>query len=227
MTHTNESVRVLIADDHPSFRMGVREVLQDDGFVICAEAESAEEAVDRAMAELPDVCLLDIRMPGGGIEAAESICRVLPRTRVVMLTVSRREDDVMAALRAGAVGFLNKDIDPDVLGEALRATLRGEAALSRQLVGRVIEEFRARGERHLTLPDGRKVELTPREWEVLRFLRDGRSTAEIAGHLFVSPGTVRSHVSSLLGKLGAPDRDALRVMLHESPQRSNGAEHTA
>ena len=129
----------------------------------------------------PDIALLDVNMPGSGIKAAEEIVIALPATMVVMLTVSRDDDDLFAALRAGASGYLLKDTDPERLPFALRGVLEGEAALPRGLVARLIEEFRTRGKRRrLPLMRQRGVELTEREWEVLEFLHDGLSTAEIA-----------------------------------------------
>lgn len=167
------------------------------------------------MAHRPDVALLDIRMPGNGIAAAAEISSQLPATAVVMLTVSQNDDDLFAALRAGAVGYLLKDTDPERLPMALLGVLRGEGALPRTLVARLVEEFRGRGKRRLTLSGERKVELTPREWEVLEGLRDGRSTEELAGQLFVSQVTVRTHVSAILKKLKVPDRAAAIEALNE------------
>ena len=111
--------RVLIADDHPLIRVGVRGALQRGGWVVCAEATNAPDAVDAAVRERPDACLLDIKMPGGGISAAGEITERVPETTVVMLTVSRDDADLLDALRAGAVGYLLKDTDPDRLPLAL------------------------------------------------------------------------------------------------------------
>lgn len=197
---------IVIADDHPSHRAGVRAALDGHGFEIAAEVGTAPAAVEAALEHRPDVVLLDIRMPGNGIAAAAEISSQLPNTAVVMLTVSQNDDDLFAALRAGAVGYLLKDTDPERLPMALTGVLQGEGALPRTLVARVVEEFRGRGKRRLTLSGERKVELTPREWEVLEGLRDGRSTEEIAEQLYVSQVTVRTHVSAILKKLKVPDR---------------------
>jgi DNA-binding NarL/FixJ family response regulator len=133
--------------------------------------------------------------------------QALPATTVVMLTVSRDDDDLFAALRAGASGYLLKDTDPSRLPFALKGVLDGEAALPRGLVARLIEEFRTRGKRRrLPLMRQRGVELTEREWEVLEFLHDGLSTAEIAERLSISPVTVRRHVSEILKKLRVTSR---------------------
>jgi DNA-binding NarL/FixJ family response regulator len=149
-------------------------------------------------------------MPGGGgVAAAAEIARRLPETRLVMLTVSRDDDDLFDALRAGASGYLLKDIERSKLPEALRSVLDGEAQLPANLVARVLDEFRGRFTRQRVLLERRPaVDLRPREWEVLELLRDGLTTAEIAARLFIAEVTVRSHVSAILRKLRVPDREA-------------------
>ena len=190
--------------------------LEGSGFRVVAEAADAGAAVDAALRERPDVCLLDINMPGNGITAAHEITDRLPGTAVVMLTVSRDDADLFAALRAGASGYLLKDIDPKRLPHALRDVLRGEAALPRDLVARLIDEFRDRGRRRrLPLLSSRGVELTGREWDVLELLREGRRTADIAQRLSISDVTVRRHVSSILRKLRVPSRKAALKLLEE------------
>ena len=202
---------VLIADDHPPTRAGVRLALESSGrFTVIADVANAPAAVAAASEQRPDVALLDIHMPGNGIEAARSIAAASPETAVVMLTVSRDDSDLFAALRAGAKGYLLKDIDPDRLPMALDGVLTGEAALPRGLVARVIEEFRTRdssGRRK-----GPLAKLTDREWEVLKAMQQGKSTAEMASEMFVSAVTVRSHVSAILRKLQVSNReDAVRL----------------
>ena len=165
------------------------------------------------MALEPDVCLLDIHMPGSGIAAADEISRSLPNCAVVMLTYSRDDDDLFDALRAGARGYLLKDMDPDRIGPALSGVLEGEAALPRSLVAKVLEEFQGKSRRKLFLKTQRPTQLTSREWEIMELLREGLSTEEVAGRLFVAPGTVRVHISSVLKKLRVPDRaSAIRVL---------------
>lgn len=200
---------VLIADDHPPTRAGVRLALERDGFVIVAEVGDARSAVDLAVELQPDVCLLDIHMPGNGIAAADEIARLVPGAAVVMLTVSQADEDLFAALEAGALGYLLKDTSPVRLADALRAVLAGDAAMPAHLVTKVLTEFRRRRRRRrLPLPGRKPVELTDREHEVLSMLRDGLSTAEMAERLFVAPVTVRTHVASILHKLRVPDRSA-------------------
>jgi DNA-binding NarL/FixJ family response regulator len=202
-----EGIRVLLADDHPPTRAGVRYTLEHAGMVICAEAGDAAGAVEAAIREKPDLCLIDVHMPGSGIAATKAITDALPETSVIMLTVSRDDNDLFDALRAGASGYLLKDMDPDRIPNALLGVLAGEAALPRTLLIRVMDEFRERGRRRRVSLAGRKTaDLTDREWEVLHLLRDGATTAEIANRLFVSQATVRSHVAAVLRKLKVKDR---------------------
>jgi DNA-binding NarL/FixJ family response regulator len=205
---------VLVADDHAPTRAGVRDALGDDGFTVVAEAAGADAAVELALRERPDVCLLDVHMPGGGIAAAARITENLPESAVVMLTVSRDDEDLFAALRAGAAGYLLKDMDPARLAPALRGVVAGEAAVPRTLVARVVEEFRS-SERRPSLPlvRSRGARLTAREWEVLELLRERLTTGEIAHRLGLSAVTVRRHVSSILAKLRVPDRRAMQQLL--------------
>jgi len=193
----------------------VRAALDGHGFEIAAEVGTAPAAIEAALEHRPDVALLDINMPGNGIVAAIEISSRLPDTAVVMLTVSRDDDDLFAALRAGAVGYLLKDTDPERLPNALLGVLRGEGALPRTLVARLVEEFRGRGKRRLRIVGDKSVELTPREWQVLEGLRDGLSTEDLAERLYVSPVTVRSHVSAILKKLKVPDRAAAIKLLND------------
>jgi DNA-binding NarL/FixJ family response regulator len=187
----------------------VRQALLDAGFDVVAEVADGAAALDAAVRERPELCLLDVHMPGSGIRAATEILDRLPDTAVVMLTVSRNDEDLFDALRAGAAGYLLKDTDPNRLPHALRGVLAGEAAIPRELMSRVVDEFRSQGRRRrVALPGRRGKQLSSREWEVLDLLREGRTTADIARRLFVSPVTVRRHVSAILRKLGVPDRQA-------------------
>ena len=200
-------ISVLVADDHAPTRAGVRLALEAGGFAICAAVGDAEAAVDEAVHLRPDVCLLDVHMPGNGIAAADEISRRVPEAAVVMLTVSQEDEDLFDALEAGAVGYLLKDTSPARLPEALRAVLRGEAAMPPHLVTKVVAEFRDRRRRRRVPLLGRKpVELTDRERDVLMMMRDGLTTAEMANRLFVAPVTVRTHVAAILRKLRVDDR---------------------
>lgn len=209
---------VLIADDHAPTRSTIRAALDGHGFQVCAECADAGSALEAAARLQPDVCLLDIRMPGNGIAAAAHIAAKLPETAIVMLTVSHDEDDFFDALRAGAAGYLLKDTDPGQLPALVRQVIQGEGVLSPALVARLIEEFRERGRRRrIPIGGGRGVELTSREWEVLDLLRQGLSTADIARRLFIAPVTVRTHVSAILRKLRVSDRDAALQRVADDP----------
>ena len=170
------------------------------------------------MRERPDVCLLDIHMPGNGISAAKEISSRVPETAVVVLTVSRDNDDVFDALRAGVSGYLLKDMDATRLPLALKGVLKGEAALPRTIVARLVDEFRERGrKRRVPVLAERGALLTSREWEVLELMRTGLSTAQMSDRLFISQATVRSHVASILRKLRAPDRETAVRLLDDAP----------
>jgi DNA-binding NarL/FixJ family response regulator len=208
---SDRPIRVVIADDHAPTRADILATLEaDPRFTVCGEAADAAAAIEAAIAERPDVCVLDVNMPGGGVAAAWEISSRLPATKVVMLTVSSENRDLFASLRAGASGYLLKEMDPARLPHALADVLNGEAALPRALVARVVEEFRDRTPRRRKLiADGPFAELTSREWQVLDLLRQGLSTSEIARRLVISPVTVRTHVNSILRKVRAPDRESL------------------
>jgi DNA-binding NarL/FixJ family response regulator len=210
-------VRVVIADDHAPTREDIRMALErDPRFDVVADAPDAFAAIEVVVRERPDVCLLDVHMPGGGVAATWEISARLPQTKIVMLTVSRDERDLLAALRAGAAGYLLKDMDPRRLPHALDDVVRGVAAMPRPLVAGLIREFRDRGpRRRATVSEGSESQLTSREWQVLDLVRQDLPTSEIARRLVLSPVTVRTHVNSIVRKLGVPDRQALVRRFHE------------
>ena len=211
----SELLRVVIADDHAPTRAGVRMALEADGCRVVAAVADGPKAVAAALEERPDVCLLDIHMPGGGVRAAAEITSALPDTAVVMLTASRDDDDLFDALRAGASGYLLKDMDPDRLGAALRGVMDGEAALPRSLALKVMRQLQTPARRRLLPSKGSPVsKLTSRETEVLELMADGFSTEQIAERLFIGKVTVRTHVSNVLKKLRVPDRDGAVRLLH-------------
>lgn len=209
----SEILRVVLADDHAHTRAGVREALEAEGVEVVGEASTAAGAVEAAREHRPDVCLLDIHMPGSGIMAAADITREVPGTTVVMLTASGDDEDLFAALRAGAAGYLLKDMDPARLAPALRGVLSGEAVLPRWLVRRVIDQFRAEPRRLIKLPNRSKAaQLTEREAEILDLMAAGRSTEDIAAQLFLAKVTVRTHIAAILKKLQVRDRkEAIRL----------------
>ena len=209
--------RVLIADDHPVMRMGIASALEDGGLSVCAQAADAAGAIEQALRERPDVCLLDVNMPGGGIHAATEISAALPETAVVMLTISDRDDDLFAALRAGVSGYLLKDTTPDELPESVRAVLRGEGVVAGSLVIRMIDDVRARGRRRPWTRGHRDVVLTEREWQVVELLYDEKTTEEISDALSISKVTVRRHISDTVRKLQVRDRNELLRLVRDLP----------
>ena len=214
---TESNLRVVMADDHAPIRARIRTALESGGCLVCGEGVTAQEAVDLAVEHRPDVVLLDIHMPGSGIQAARQISRVLPEAAIVMLTQSRDDDDLFDALRAGASGYLLKDIDPARLPDALRGVLAGEPAMPPALVSRVLDEFRAPGRRQFGRGSRAAARLSAREWEVMEMLCEGHSTDDVATRLFLSPTTVRVHVSSVLRKLHVKDREsAFRLLRGDS-----------
>lgn len=208
---TGIPIRVLIADDHEPTRRDIREAIETDSvFTVVADVADAPSAIEAAVRESPQICLLDINMPGGGVAATWEITARLPETKVVMLTISSDDEYLFGALRAGASSYLLKDIDLDRLPHALRDVIAGESAIPRALVARIVEEFRDRGPRRRSVVDSRfGGELTSREWQVLQLLRQGLPTAQIARRLSLAPATVRSHVASVMRKLRASDRESL------------------
>ncbi len=209
---------MLIADDHAPSRDDIRRALERDGrFGVCASVADAAEAIQAAVRERPDVCLLDIRMPGSGLAAAWEIAARLPQTKIVMLTVSDDDDDLFAALRAGADGYLLKTMNLQRLPDALDGVRSGEAAVPRTLVTRMLERFRGREPRwrQPVAHDSSCGRLTSREWEVLALLAQGLSTSAIARRLILSSSSVRVHIAAVVRKLGVPDRDAAIKLFRE------------
>ena len=191
-------------------------MLERDGrFEICAEAVDAASAVIDAVRTRPELCVLDVGVPGGGNQAAWEIKSRLPWTTVVMLSSSEDEDDLFGALRAGATGYLLKSMNLRRLPHALADAVSGKTAIPRELMSRVVAEFRDDGPRRRRVLELGNVQLTSREWQVLDLLRLGFSTSEMAQRLYVSPATVRSHIASVLRKLGAPDRASLIELFEE------------
>ncbi len=205
------SWRVLIADDHALTRADVRRALDgDERFEVCAEVADAAGAIQAALHEKPDICLIDLRMPGGGLATVWEIAARLPETKIVVLTVSDDDADLFAALRAGVDGYLLKTMDLNRLPAVLTGVCYGEAAMPRTLVARVLRHFRRLEPRwrHPVGTEPTRQRLTSREWEVLELLAQGRSTADIAEKLVITASAVRVHISSIVRKLGVPSRAA-------------------
>ena len=203
-----DTLRVLVADDHAPTRDDVCRALTEGGMIVCAEASDAARAVQLALETKPDICLLDVRMPGGGVAAAWEIAARLPTTKVVMLTVSDEDGDLFRALRAGAVSYLTKDIDFDTIPAALLEVAEGKAAIPPALVARMVMQFHSSDPRFRTTEVGTELgpRLTSREWDVLAGLAEGLSTRDIAKRLQLKPSGVRAHISAVVQKLGVKDR---------------------
>jgi DNA-binding NarL/FixJ family response regulator len=212
---SSESPRVLLADEQPSVRDRVKRILESDGFVVCAETDDAESTVDSALRERPDVCIVGLTMGGDPLAAISKITKRLPQTSVIVLAVSQSRENLVDAVRAGASGYLLQEMNAERIPAAVRGVLSGEAAVPRTLVARLMKEVRTLGQGRSLVGESGSVDLTPREWEVLNLLAERLSTAEIAQRLRLSQVTVRRHVSSILDKLGVPDRDSAIELLDE------------
>jgi NarL family two-component system response regulator LiaR len=200
-------LRTLVTDDDPLVRRLIRDTLQRDNVTVIAEATSGREAVELALFYRPDVVVMDYMMPEmDGIEATRRIYEQAPEIRVILLTGAGDESLGMRALRAGAAGFLSKDIELDSLPRALRGALEGEAAISRRLAMQLVQHYRSAPLGGMGLRPVRS-DLTDREWEVLDMLTGGASTDDVARVLVLSNETVRSHLKNLYRKLGVRSRE--------------------
>jgi DNA-binding NarL/FixJ family response regulator len=213
------AIRVLLADDQPLVRAGFRALLERaDDIEVVGEAATGRQAIDAARRHKPDVILMDVRMPDvDGIEATKAIAadNELDTARVVVITTFENDDYVFAALRAGASGFLLKDIEADDLRAAVRVVASGESLLSPRVTSRLIAELVARPPR--TTPDPERLAvLTEREREVVALVAKGMSNVEIGRALFMSPATAKTHAGRAMLKVGARDRAQLVVFAYET-----------
>ena len=200
-----EPIRVLIADDHALFRRGLEMVLEEeDDIDLVGQASDGTEAVAVAGESLPDVVLMDIRMPkSSGIEACRGIKEVAPSAKIVILTISDEEEDLFEAIRAGASGYLLKDIPLDEVAEAVRAVHGGQSLINPSMAGKLLSEFATLAKRD-TEEEAQHVappKLTDREMEVLKLVARGMNNRDIAKELFISENTVKNHVRNILEKL--------------------------
>lgn len=227
---------VVLVEDEELVRASVRGILERNEFTVCAEATTAAEGIEAALRERPAICLVDLGLPDrSGIEVARELSRRAPATAVVMLSASDGHDDLVDAIRAGAVGYLLKDMDPERLAHALQGVVNGEAAIPRTLMAHLVTELQTQGRRRLAIGRDGATELSSREWQVLDLLCEDLSTVEIAERLALSPVTVRRHLSQLTRKLGVGDRDAVVALVegrnHEGlarpPRASDGGRHGA
>ena len=210
-----DPLRILIADDHPVFRRGLRAMLAAlPDFEIVGEATTGEEAVARAAELQPDVALMDLQMPGGdGIEATRRIAETSPQVRVLVLTLFEDDDSVFAALRAGARGYVLKDTDEEELARAIRAVGGGEAIFSPAVATRVLAYFAAP---RPTAPPRAFPSLTDREREILDLIAQGHPNPSIARQLSLSTKTVGNYVSNVFGKLQVADRAEAIIRAREA-----------
>lgn len=211
----NMSERILVVDDHPLTRDALASLLDQGGFEVVGEAADGVEALALAEQLEPDLVLLDLSMPGlDGLAALPKLRAAAPHCEVVVLTASGTEENLLGAIRAGAAGYLLKSEPPERIVEFLRGVLNGEAALSGEIARRLLDQLRTSGGRlGGGVPDGIADALSAREVEVLLLLDEHLSTDDIARRLYISEHTVRSHVKSLLRKLGVSSRrDALEQL---------------
>jgi DNA-binding NarL/FixJ family response regulator len=206
--------RILIVDDHPLTRDALAALLEQHGFAVVGQAEDGEQAIERARELDPDLVLLDLSMPGlDGLEALPRLRVAAPRCEVVVLTASGTEENLLGAIRGGAAGYLLKSEPPERIVDFLRGVAQGEAALSGAVARRLLEQLRNGGGRGSGVPDAIAKALSAREVEVLLLLDEHLATDEIAQRLYISEHTVRSHVKSVLRKLGASSRrEAIDVL---------------
>ena len=217
----HDPIRVLIVDDHALFRRGLEMVLAEEADIeLAGEASDGAEAVEKAGEALPDVVLMDIRMPrSSGIEACRAMKEIVPSTKIVMLTISDEEEDLFEAIRAGASGYLLKDIPYDEVADVVRAVHGGQSLINPSMAAKLLTEFAALARRD----DSERAEqvpaprLTDREIEVLKLVARGMNNRDIAKELFISENTVKNHVRNILEKLQIHSRmEAVMIAVREN-----------
>ena len=202
-----EPMRVLLVDDHALFRKGLASLIDTlEDMEVVGEAGGGREALERARELMPDLILMDIQMPGwNGLKAARLIKEEMPYVKIVMLTISDKEEDLFEAIKNGAEGYLLKDIEPEELIGLLRGVYRGEAPISRQTAAAILGEFARLAQKETWVPiagDG----ITPREREVLQLVAQGATNKKIASQLFIAENTVKNHLRNILAKLHLENR---------------------
>jgi DNA-binding NarL/FixJ family response regulator len=201
-----EELRVLLVDDHDLFRTGLRNLLEEQGVNVVGEAENGETAIRLASDLAPDVVIMDLNMPGaGGVETTRRLSSLAPLSRVVVLTISADDDDVMNAVMAGACGYLLKDSSIQELIAGIRAASEGESLISPQIAAKVLQRLRAQS-KDADAAETIRAELSDRELQVLKLIANGKDNAQIARELFISPKTVKNHISNILMKLQIENR---------------------
>jgi DNA-binding NarL/FixJ family response regulator len=199
-------IRVVVVDDHDLFRTGLRNLLEEQGVNVVGEAANGQKAIQLAGELAPDVVIMDLNMPGlTGVETTRKLAGVAPLTRVVVLTISADDDDVMDAVMAGACGYLLKDSSIQDLIVGIRAAAAGESLISPQIAGKLLQRLRSQSTNEDAAATIR-AELSDREIEVLKLIANGKDNAQIARDLFISPKTVKNHISNILMKLQIENR---------------------
>jgi DNA-binding NarL/FixJ family response regulator len=203
---TQTAVRVLLVDDHDLFRTGLRNLLEEQGLDIVGEAADGAQAVRMTRELAPDVVVMDLNMPGmTGVEATRQVTIAAPLTRVVVLTISDQDGDVLDAILAGACGYLMKDASIDELMAGIRAASIGESLISSHIAGKVLQRIRATSTQP-QIEEQIRTELSDREIQVLKLIANGKDNAMIAAELHISPKTVKNHISNILMKLQIENR---------------------
>ena len=198
-----EPIRVLVVDDHALFRRGLQMVLeQEPDIEVVGEAASGEEAVEQAAETLPDIVLMDVRMPkGGGIDSCAAVHDAVPSAKIIMLTISDEEADLYDAIKAGAMGYLLKEISIEEVASAIRAVHGGQSLISPSMASKLLTEFAAMVKKTDEKPQVPTPRLTPREMEVLKLVAKGLNNRDIAKELFISENTVKNHIRNILERL--------------------------
>jgi DNA-binding NarL/FixJ family response regulator len=198
-----DTIRVIIADDHALFRRGLQMVLEsEDDIEVLAEAGDGDEAVQLATEHMPDLILMDVRMPSqGGIEATREIKDSVPHTKILMLTISDEEEDLYDAIKAGASGYLLKEISIEEVAEAIRKVHAGQSLISPSMASKLLTEFASMAKKDEEKQQMPAPRLTDREMEVLTLVAQGLNNRDIAKELFISENTVKNHVRNILEKL--------------------------
>ena len=201
-----DEVRVLVVDDHDLFRTGLKTLLEEQGVNVVGEAPNGQTAIRLASELAPDVIIMDLNMPGlTGVETTRKLTGIVPLTRVVVLTISADDDDVMDAVMAGACGYLLKDSSIQDLIGGIRAAAAGESLISPQIAAKVLRRLRSQSS-SVDAAETIRAELSDREIEVLKLIANGKDNAQIARELFISPKTVKNHISNILMKLQIENR---------------------
>jgi DNA-binding NarL/FixJ family response regulator len=201
-----DEVRVVVVDDHDLFRSGLKTLLEEQGVNVVGEAPNGQTAIRLASELAPDVIVMDLNMPGmTGVETTRKLAGIAPLARVVVLTISADDDDVMDAVMAGACGYLLKDSSIQELIVGIRAAAAGESLISPQIAAKVLRQLRAQSSSE-DAAETIRAELSDREIEVLKLIANGKDNAQIARELFISPKTVKNHISNILMKLQIENR---------------------